>query len=147
MHFFNGRGQENGITIDVPAGITDKYFLFDFYSHVFHFPDWFGRNWDALLDCLRDIKDEFNPISIRHSDVPFSLSPNEKESYLDILLLTSTLHKGDVIVTFPDELLEEVDEVIFMYWKKWYKDIKTKGEVLNIVTHLVFPSRSENGSV
>lgn len=30
--------------------------LFDAISQAFRFPDYFGRNWDALIDCLRDLE-------------------------------------------------------------------------------------------
>lgn len=37
------------------AGIGDEGELFSALASVLSFPDWFGGNWDALLDCLRDV--------------------------------------------------------------------------------------------
>jgi RNAse (barnase) inhibitor barstar len=37
----------------VPAGSTKSESI-DLFAQVLHFPDWFGRNLDALADCLHD---------------------------------------------------------------------------------------------
>lgn len=36
-------------------GVCDKEALFDCLSSALSFPEWFGRNWDALADCLSDL--------------------------------------------------------------------------------------------
>jgi RNAse (barnase) inhibitor barstar len=38
----------------VPAGATKAESL-DLFAEALHFPDWFGRNLDALADCLHDL--------------------------------------------------------------------------------------------
>lgn len=37
------------------AGIADKAALMERLQGALHLPDWFGRNWDALEDCLTDM--------------------------------------------------------------------------------------------
>ncbi len=37
------------------AGIADKATLMERLQSALHFPEWFGRNWDALEDCLTDM--------------------------------------------------------------------------------------------
>ena len=145
MHFFEQRdGVGNvGKVVEIPAGIVDRNLLFTFYSTAFHFPDWFGYNWDAFLDCLRDVRDSFSQITIQHSDIPFLSSPKDKEAYLCILLLTCTLHKDNVIVKFPSELLDEIDEVILAHWRGECCDIMTKEDVLTIVTRIVSHQESK----
>ncbi|WP_416974651.1 barstar family protein [Streptomyces sp. 4F14] len=41
------------IAIDL-AGVTDRAGLMDRFAEGLRLPDWFGRNWDALADVLRD---------------------------------------------------------------------------------------------
>ncbi|MFC3716251.1 barstar family protein [Luteimonas soli] len=37
------------------AGCRDKDEVLDRFAAALRFPDWFGRNWDALADCLGDL--------------------------------------------------------------------------------------------
>ncbi|MEU2421823.1 barstar family protein [Streptomyces sp. NPDC007851] len=41
------------VTLDL-AGVGDKAGLMDRAVSALALPDWFGRNWDALADSLRD---------------------------------------------------------------------------------------------
>lgn len=43
------------VVIDAPA---DRAGTLDAFAAALHFPDYFGRNLDALLDCLRDLDDD-----------------------------------------------------------------------------------------
>ncbi|AXK34247.1 hypothetical protein DVA86_17925 [Streptomyces armeniacus] len=37
------------------GGVTDKAGFLDACASGLELPDWFGRNWDALADCLTDL--------------------------------------------------------------------------------------------
>ncbi|MDO8958742.1 MAG: barstar family protein [Rhodocyclaceae bacterium] len=37
------------------AGVSDKAALLKAIGDAMAFPEWYGRNWDALLDCLADL--------------------------------------------------------------------------------------------
>jgi len=37
-------------------GCGDKDVALDRIAQALDFPDWFGRNWDALADCLSDLE-------------------------------------------------------------------------------------------
>jgi hypothetical protein len=41
------------VTLDL-GGVTDKAGLMNRCALALDLPDWFGRNWDALADCLAD---------------------------------------------------------------------------------------------
>ncbi len=38
------------------TGITDKAALHRALAQVLRFPDWYGHNLDALMDCLTDLE-------------------------------------------------------------------------------------------
>ena len=43
----------NSLTIDL-AGITSRDELHDMLADAFQFPSYYGRNWDAFDECVRD---------------------------------------------------------------------------------------------
>lgn len=54
-------------------------------SNVLHFPDYFGYNWDALYDCLRDFSwIETKVITMIHTEIPI-LSKEKLRIYIEIL--------------------------------------------------------------
>jgi len=71
-------GKLNDEILSVPKLIYDL-------SSALSFPTYFGKNWDALFDCLCDFHwiNERN-IVIFHSRVP-SLSASDLNIYIDIL--------------------------------------------------------------
>ncbi|MFD0418544.1 barstar family protein [Streptomyces sp. NPDC127108] len=42
------------LTLDL-TGVLDKDAFMDRCARALELPDWFGRNWDALADCLTDL--------------------------------------------------------------------------------------------
>ncbi|WP_328388657.1 barstar family protein [Streptomyces sp. NBC_00400] len=43
-----------GTSLDL-EGVADKAAFMDRCARALRLPDWFGRNWDALADCLTDL--------------------------------------------------------------------------------------------
>ncbi len=90
---FNFFDQEPGgellrksFVVNVPAGISSKAELLASVAAAGRFPDYFGGNWDALLDCLRDFDwIGENQIIIKHGDLPLRTNPTECRTYLEIL--------------------------------------------------------------
>jgi len=83
-------------------------------SRALHFPDWYGSNWDALLDCLTD------------------MSWNEADGYLVILQRTDVLQASEP--ESLEKLLDLFEEVI----KRW-KAQRTAFWVLLIGHHPKLP--------
>lgn len=72
--------------VDVPEGIDSKEALLGSFATAAKFPEYFGGNWDALLDCLRDFEwASDNYIIIKHADLPLRSNPAECRTYLEIL--------------------------------------------------------------
>lgn len=71
--------------IRLPAGLRSKRQLMDRYARQLSCP-WFGENWDALSDALRDLSwlGE-TPLVIEHADIPLAVAPHSRATYLSIL--------------------------------------------------------------
>lgn len=75
--------------IDVPTGIRSKEELMTRLALAGRFPAYFGANWDALLDCLRDFGwVSERKIVITHSDLPLCGHRS------DCLLYVKSLHEA-----------------------------------------------------
>jgi hypothetical protein len=77
---------ENGAhTVRITGEICTRPQLFELLYHLLAFPGYFGFNWDALSDCLRDFHwiDE-KIIVIVHDELP-NIPVAELKIYLDIL--------------------------------------------------------------
>ena len=98
----------------LPAGIKSKKQLLQELSEKLKFPTYFGFNWDALSDCLRDFHwlNE-KQIILVHSDLPV-LTDSDTKLYLELLLYAiqdwnqdpTTEHKLEIV--FPKDAEEMV---------------------------------------
>lgn len=71
---------------NVPAGIRREKVLIDALAVALRFPSYFGRNWDALDECICDL--EWLPegdVLVRHADVPFAEDARLLGIYLTVL--------------------------------------------------------------
>ena len=74
----------NSFIAVIPSSVSSKSELLNTFASVLRFPDYFGHNWDALEECLRDfhwlnayrivIVHEAFPLSLRNSDLRIYLS-------------------------------------------------------------------------
>ncbi|MDA8523438.1 barstar family protein [Acidovorax sp. NCPPB 4044] len=77
---------ENRLVIKISSGINSKSELLTALAKAIRFPEYFGENWDALEDCLRDLSwIKERELIIYHGDLPLWNIPNECRVYLEIL--------------------------------------------------------------
>lgn len=66
-------------------GINSKEELFRQFSEKLEMPDYFGYNWDAISDCLRDFHwIGQQKIILVHDDLP-QLNKHDLSTYLQVL--------------------------------------------------------------
>ena len=81
------------------TAITSVSTLFEEMARAFRFPDYFGHNWAALTDCLRDLGDRENlRIAVLWLDADASLDA-DLQTFLDAVRVLdevgSELAEGD----------------------------------------------------
>jgi len=75
------------VVVRLRRGIRSKRKLFAIFADKLRFPRYFGKNWDALEECLRDLSwiPLKQPIAIVHEDLPFGAGGPNRGIYLDLL--------------------------------------------------------------
>lgn len=71
------------------AAVPAKAELMEELSTAFSFPPYFGRNWDALLDCLRSLPLAIKPprgyvLVVRNSGAFLASSEKDNEDFADV---------------------------------------------------------------
>src|SRR6266404_677322 len=70
----------------VPAGIGNKTELISMLAKQLCFPDYFGGNWDAFEECVRDLSWlPAGQVVLTHADVPMANDVVNARTYLAIL--------------------------------------------------------------
>jgi RNAse (barnase) inhibitor barstar len=59
--------------------------LFDALASALALPDYFGRNWDALDECLRD-REEAVTLVVRNASARWERDPEELRMLIDVWL-------------------------------------------------------------
>ena len=69
----------------VPSGIDGREALFRCLARQLALPDYFGANWDALEECLRDLSwIDSHRVVLFHESLP-GLDDDQLTTYLEIL--------------------------------------------------------------
>jgi hypothetical protein len=70
----------------IDESVRDKQQLLEVIARGLDFPEYFGKNWDALVDCLSDMSWVTQPATIiDHLIVP-TLSGGDLRLYLESLI-------------------------------------------------------------
>jgi RNAse (barnase) inhibitor barstar len=70
----------------VPAGLESKQSLLKALDEILGLPDYFGQNWDALEECLLDLRwMPPGPLALLHEDLPLRKDSKALAIYLEVL--------------------------------------------------------------
>lgn len=108
--FTDGNVQQipgRGYVAHVPSGIYDRHGLFSALKAELQFPSYFGDNWDALADCLRDLSwISEHRVIIWHDELP-RMDDQSLRIYLSVLLESIKDWKEgeahELVVIFPPD--------------------------------------------
>ena len=103
----------NDFVARIPPGLGSRDKLFEALRQELKLPAYFGQNWDALADCLRDLSWlGQRRVYIIHADLP-RLPSDDLANYIDLLADCVSDWKADddheLIVVFPDEARREIE--------------------------------------
>ncbi|MEI8378859.1 MAG: barstar family protein [Planctomycetota bacterium] len=110
--------EESSRVIRIPAGIGTKKQLLAILALGLDFPGYFGWNWDAFEECLRDLSWIPAPakIVLIHHDLPLAHDVCEAATYLSILRdaigKPGTTQSPELIVVFPSQYRESVEAAV-----------------------------------
>jgi len=110
-------GERAVLVARLPKGVRTKHELLEQLSEALRLPDYFGHNWDALEECIRDFSWlEPGTVQLIHLDLPLPDNPAALETYLSILsgAVASFSGREDraLLVFFPREAELRVAELV-----------------------------------
>ena len=111
------RFDPDALIASVPANAANKEELLNALAHELRFPDYFGHNWDALDECLRDFSWlEERRIVLLHEVLPSRLIENDLRKYIEILARCARdwklTEEHELVVVFPDEARESIEKIL-----------------------------------
>ncbi len=95
--------QDPGLLVArVSSRIDRKDMLLETLQRELKLPDYFGANWDALEECLRDLSwlTDYRGILLVHAGLPFHTGHRSREVYLQILQGAVKYWSSESILTF-----------------------------------------------
>ncbi len=92
------------LVVWIPRSVRSKEKLLAVLSQGLRFPRYFGGNWDALEECLRDLSwlPEKASIAIVHEQLPFGDGENRR-TYFEILQAAGQRKDGRMLQVIVPE--------------------------------------------
>lgn len=111
--YFNG---QIAFTAVIPSKISNKKELLEALGNALRLPEYFGYNWDALYECLRDLSwIKEGRVLILHRALP-PLPKSELSIYLELLYDAVKDWKPEedhqLMVAFPKQYHDSVANVL-----------------------------------
>jgi hypothetical protein len=109
------QAESGSLVVSIPRNITGVRQLLGELSQRLSFPTYFGFNWNALSDCMRD----FHWVSQRniflvHEDLP-ALSNNDLLQYIEVLEESvrswKTNKNHSLVVMFPESCRKRMEQI------------------------------------
>lgn len=106
----------NVVDLTITGGIRTKQDLLGLLARGLRFPEFYGGNWDAFEECIRDLSwlGE-GRVVLRHEDIPLS-DDDLQRTYLDILAGAVARHRASqgtrLMVTFPESMRTRVEALL-----------------------------------
>lgn len=108
------------MVVTMPEGIVTAEQLFHFVADSLKFPDYFGHNWNALDECVRDLtwlKEK--TVAIVHSGLPCDGSREDLFLYIYVMVSAArnwTMdEEHDLLLFFKKEQEDIVKEALLYF--------------------------------
>lgn len=107
------------LVVRVPGNVSDRDALMQILARELQFPAYFGHNWDALTDCLRDFSWlEAHQIVLVHEGLPLYFPADDLTTYLEILMRSvrewelREEPEHELVVVFSTEAREPIERLL-----------------------------------
>jgi RNAse (barnase) inhibitor barstar len=92
----------NSLIVRLPGRLRRKQDLFRALAARLKFPGYFGHNWDALEECLRDLSwlPDKRDVVLLHEQVPLA-DDRQRQTYFQILQNAQAAGSVPLRVVFP----------------------------------------------
>jgi hypothetical protein len=120
FRFDTDYGKTAAWVAELPRDIQSVDELFEQLCERLQFPDYFGHNWDAFEECVRDLSWlPPGPVVLRHRDLPLAGDLANQRVYLEILRDAVEKRHAvpgqvipDLIVIFPPGSREQTARIL-----------------------------------